>query len=102
MYRHHEHNPQFQPRVSYVLDSFSQLGTYAVVQFLFDEGTEVPIVMPPHGNAKNQVNPYHYTQKSTIDKLMQIAGKPKMVVASVHDEAGGSLHAKNASELPRD
>ena len=102
VYHRHKHTPQFQRRISYVLDSCSQLVTYAVVQYLFDEGTEVPIVMPPHGNAKNQVNPYHRTQKSTIDKLKQRAGKPKMVVASVHDEAGGSLHAKSASELPRD
>ena len=61
--------------------------TYAVVQFLFDEGTEVPIVMPPHRNTKNQVNPHHRTQKSTIDKLKQSAGKRKMLVASVHDES---------------
>ena len=58
--------------------------------------------MPPHGNAKNQVNLYHCTQKSTTDKLKLTAGKPKMVVASVHDEAGGSLHTKSASELPHD
>ena len=37
--------------------------------------------------------------KVTIYKLKQTAGKPKMVVASVHDKAGGSLHAKSASEL---
>ena len=40
---------------------------------LFDEGIEAPIVMPPLGNAKNQVNLYHHTQESTIDKVKQIA-----------------------------
>ena len=70
-----------------MLDSSSQLVTYAVVQYLFDKGIEVPIVLPPHGNAKHQVVPYHRTQKSTIEKLKQTGGKPKWVVASVHDDA---------------
>ena len=72
------------------------------MQYLFDKGIEVPIVLPPHGNAKHQVVPYHRTQKSTIEKLKQTGGKPKWVVASVHDDAGGSVGAKSASELPRD
>ena len=72
LYHRHKHTPQFQRRISYVLDSCSQLVTYAVVQYLFDDGIEVPIVLPPHGNAKHQVTPYHRTQKSTIEKLKQL------------------------------
>ena len=73
--------------------------TYAVVQYLFDKGIEVPIVLLPHGNAKHQVVPYHCTQKSTIEKLKQTGEKPKWVVASVHDDTGGSVGTKSASEL---
>ena len=102
LYHRHKYTPQFQQRISYVLDSCSQLVTYAVVQYLFNEGIEVSVVIQPHGNAKHQATSYHRTQKSTIEKLKQTAGKPKWVVASVHDEAGGSLGARSASELPRD
>ena len=35
---------------------------YAVVQYLFEDGVEVPI-LPPHGNSKQQ-QPYHRTQPS--------------------------------------
>ena len=58
-----------------------------------------------HNNAKNQVNPYHHTQKIIIDKLMQTADKPKMVVASVHDEAAGrgvaTIEATEAAASPK-
>ena len=42
---------------------------FVVIQYLFDCGIEVPVVLPPHGNAKNQVTPYRRTQKTTLDKL---------------------------------
>ena len=73
-----------------------------VVQYLFDEGVEVPVVLYPRGNAKKQVAPYRRTQKTTLDKLKQTVGKPKWILGAVHDEVGGSFGASSASELPRD
>ena len=73
-----------------------------VVQYLFDEGVEVPVILPPLGNAKKQVTPYCRTQKTTFDKLKRTVGKPKWILDAVHDEAGGSFGASSASELPRD
>ena len=102
LYHRHKTTPEFQRRISYVLDSSSQLIKYAVIQYLFEDGVEVPVTLPPHGNAKRQTTPYHRTQKSTLSKLKHSTGKPKSVVAAVHNEAGGSLNAKSASELPRD
>ena len=63
-----------------------------VVQYLFDEGVEVPVILCPHGNAKKQVTPHCRTQKTTLDKLKH----------TVHDEAGGSFGASSISELPHD
>ena len=56
------------------------------------------MILPPHGNANT--TPYHRTQSSTLNKLKQATGKPKVVVTEVHDEAGGSVSAMSASELP--
>ena len=38
-----------------MLDSSSQLVMYGVVQYFFDEGKEVHVVLPSHGNAKHRV-----------------------------------------------
>jgi len=101
LYHRHKSSPKFQRRISYVLDSSSQLVQYAAIQYLFEGGTEVPVVLPPHGNAKHQSMPYYRTQSSTLNKLKQATGKSKVVVTEVHDEAGGSMNAMSASELPR-
>ena len=39
LYHHHKQTSEFQRRISYVLDSSGQLVTYAVIQYLFDEGS---------------------------------------------------------------
>ena len=62
---------------------------------------EIPVVTPPHGNCKNKSTPYCRTQKSTLLKIKGEKGKPMDVVRALHDEAGGSLGAYSASELPR-
>ena len=59
LYHRHKSTPEFQRRILYALDSRGQIVKYAVIQYLFDEGVEVPVVLPPHGNAKKQVTPYH-------------------------------------------
>ena len=101
IYHHHKATPEFQRRIAYALDSSGQLVKYAVVQYLFEDGVEIPVVTPPHGNCKNKSTPYCHTQKNTLLKIKDEKGKPKDVVRALHDEAGGSLGACCASELPR-
>ena len=96
---YHHHKATRQRRISYVLDSREQTVQYAVVQYLFENGKEVPVVVPPHGNAKKSFSSYHRTQKSTLTKMKDIAGKPKSVVSALHDAVGGTLGA--SSKLPR-
>ena len=92
--------PEFQRRILYVLDNNGQKVQYAVVQYLFDGGNEVPVIIPPHGNAKKEKASYRRTQKSTLSEIKQIPGKPKNFVSVVHDEAVGSLGASSVSVLP--
>ena len=102
IYHHHKGTPEFQRRISYVLDHDGQKVQYAVVQYLFEGGNEIPVIIPPHGNTKKEKASYRRTQKSTLSRIKQIPGKPKNVVSVLHDEAGGSLGASSMSELPRD
>ena len=55
LYHRHKATPQFQRRISYVLDSSNQ-----VVQYLF----EVPVILPPYGNAKRSSTSYCRTQSN--------------------------------------
>ena len=91
LYHTHKSTPQFRRRISYVLDSCGHMVQFVVIQYLFDRGIEVPVVLPPHGNAKNQVTPFRHTQKTTLDMLKQKSGKPKWVLDAVHNEVGGVL-----------
>ena len=50
LYHRHKATPQFQRRISYVLDSSNQVVCYAVVQYLFEDGIEVPVILPPQKN----------------------------------------------------
>ena len=102
LYHRHKSTPEFQRRISYVLDSHGQIVKLVVIQYLFDDGVEVPVILPPHGNAKKQITPYCRTQKTTLDKLKRMVGKPKWVLDTVHNKAGGSFGASSVSELPRD
>ena len=53
------------------------------------------------GNAKTATsNPYHRTQKSTLEKLRDSEVKQKSVIARVYDDVGGILEATSKSELP--
>ena len=101
LYHRHKATPEFQRRISYVLDAFGETIQYAVVQYVFEGGEEVPVIIPPHGNAKKDSTSYRRTQKSTLSSIKEMAGKPKTVVAVLHDEAGGSLGSSSAIELPR-
>ena len=67
---------------------------------IFEGGVEVPVVVPPHGNAKDLIY-YRYTQKCTLSRIKEMEGKPKSVVAMLHNEAGGGVGSSSASELPR-
>lgn len=100
LYHRHKTTPQFQRRISYVLDCSKQVVRYAVVQYLFEDGNEVPVILSPHGNAKRSSSSHRRTQSSTL-KMKESKAKPKIVVSEVHKEMGGSTEAKSASELPR-
>ena len=102
LYHRHKNTLEFQRRISYVLDSHNQIVKFMVIQYLFDVGVQVPVILFPHGNSTKQVSPYHHTQKMTLDKLKNIVGKPKWVLDAVHDAAGGGFGANSISELPRD
>ena len=73
---------------------------YAVVQYLFDNGIEVPVVIPPYGNSKKATSSYRRIQKSTFSRMREIQGTPIVIISAVHKEAGGVLRANSASELP--
>ena len=83
LYHHYKSTLEFQRRISYVLDSHDQIVKLVVVQYLFDAGVEVPVIMPPHGDSKKQVTPYHHTQKTTLDKLKNTVEKPKWILDAV-------------------
>ena len=71
------------------------------MQYLFENGKKVPVILPPHGNARKDFSSYRRTQKSTIMKIKEAAGKPKSVVSALHNAAGGLCAASSASELQR-
>ena len=71
LYHTHKSTPEFCRRISYVLGSCGHMVKFVVIQYQFDYRVEVPVVLPPHGNAKKQVTPYCRTQKATLDKLKQ-------------------------------
>ena len=101
IYHHHQSTPTFHRRISYVIDDEGKTVQYAVVQYLFSDGNEIPVVLLPHGNAKRVSSSYRRTQKSTLSKMKKTAGKPKDVISKVFDEAGGMLGASSSSEIPR-
>ena len=104
LYHHHKATPEFQRRISYVIDGSGQTIQYAVVQYLFDGGKEVPVVLPPHGNAKKDRSSYYRTQKSTLAKIKETAGRAaraKSVISAVDADAGGVSGASSASQLSR-
>ena len=101
IYHHHQSTPTFHRRISYVIDDEGKTIQYAVVQYLFSDGNEIPVVLLPHGNAKRISSSYHCTQKSTLSKMKKTTGKPKDVISKVFDEAGSILGASSSSEIPR-
>lgn len=62
---------------------------------------DVPVILPPHGNAKIDTTPYQRTQKSTLSKIKDTSEKPKSVVSYLSSEKGGIIGATSCSELPR-
>ena len=101
IYHRHQSIPTFQRRISYVVDSRGQIVQYAVVQYLFEYGREVPVILLPHGNAKHDNTPYRRTQTSTLSMMKNTTGKPKSVVSYLCNEKGGIMGAASCSELPR-
>ena len=85
----------------YVLDSKGQTVQYAVLQYLFEDGHEIPVILPPCGNAKMDMTPYRRAQKSTLSIMKDISGKLKSVIFYLCNEKGGITGATSRSELPR-
>ena len=71
------------------------------MQYLFEDGNEFPVILPPHGNAKRSSTSHRRTQSSTLRMIKESKAKPKIVVSEVYKEMGGSIEAGSASELPR-
>ena len=101
LYHWHKATSEFQRRISYVIDSNGRTVQYAVMQYMFENGIDVPVITPPHGNAKKDLCSFRRTQKSTLTQIKEMPYRPKSVVANLHEEAGGMLSARSASELPR-
>ena len=83
MYHHHKATPEFQGRISYVIDSSEQTVQYAVVQYLFDGGKEVLVVLLPHGNAKYTTTQYrrHVLKKfPESQRMLFLCSMKKLVV----------------------
>ena len=68
---------------------------------MFEDGHEVPVVLPPHGNTKIDATPYQRTEKSTLSKIKDTSGKPKSVVSYLCSEKSVVTGATSCSELPR-
>ena len=64
LYHRHQGTPEFQRRISYAIDSGGKIVQFAVLQYLFENGTEVPVVIPPHGNAKISAHTKKYSVKN--------------------------------------
>ena len=75
LYHRHKTTPEFQRRISYVIDCNGQRVQYAVVQYLFDGGHKVPVILPPHGNAKKDTSSYRRTQKGTLSQMKEASEK---------------------------
>ena len=68
-YHRHKATPQFQRRIAHVVDYRGQVVQYAVVQYLFDGGVEMPVTLPPHGNSKPS-STLSYRWVATIGELV--------------------------------
>ena len=64
LYHRHKVTPEFQRRISYVLDHNGKMVKYAVVQYLFENGEVVPVVRPCYSKAKK-----HKVHKEVIGRL---------------------------------
>ena len=49
IYHHRQSTHTFHRRISYVIDDEGKTVQYPVVQYLFSNGNEIPVVLLPHG-----------------------------------------------------
>ena len=47
LYHRHKATPEFQRQISYVINSNGKTVQYAVMQYMFENGTDVPVITPP-------------------------------------------------------
>lgn len=67
------------------------------LQYLFEGGVEMPVILPPHGNTKETTS-YCRTQPSILNKLKDEHGNPKAVVSEMYKEAGFKWKVYNARQ----
>jgi len=79
IYHRHNATPEFQRRIAYTLDSSDQVVKYAVVQYLFEDGIEIPVILPPHGNCKTNQLPTVVLKRALWKESKLRKANPKML-----------------------
>ena len=102
LYEQNQSTPEFHRIFYFFCDGNGNTLDVVLLQYYFEGGKEVPVVVAPHGHSKSS-RPFFRTQKSTLDKIRDTSQelKPREVVSKVFQEAGDSLGCASASEEPR-
>lgn len=75
----------------------------AILQYFFENGEEDELKLAPHGNRKDDSQPYFRTASSTMKDMSERSKlqKPKKVEHDMWKEQGGMAWVENTSEVPR-
>lgn len=76
----------------------------AVIQYYFEDGIELPIKVPKHGNAKaKDAKPYMRTSRPVLQELKEKCQTKsyKKAVDECFQSGGGSLECTSAADVPR-
>ena len=102
LYEQNQSTPEFHRILYFFRDGKGKALDVILLQYYFEGGKEVPVVVAPHGHSKSS-RPFFRTQKSTLDRIRDTSQelKPREVVSKLFEEAGGSVGCTSASEEPR-
>ena len=75
----------------------------AILQYFFENGEEEELKLAPHGNRKDDSQPYFRTASSAMKDMSERSKfhKPKKVEHDMWKEQGGMAWVENISEVPR-
>ena len=75
----------------------------AILQYFFENGEEEELKLAPHGNRKDDSQPYFRTASSAMKDMSERSKlqKPKKVEHDMWKEQGGMAWVENTSEVPR-